>query len=187
MRDFDYYRYVVHVAPCLLPCAAPHVLVSSMTNALQHSETYQRTRTIPPTSLWGLIREFGIKGEAYSTYYKQKQARNRRQSTHRRRSRCANRGPALGFPEMPLNSEAIKIQKVFLIKKSKQKKGHLKPSVLRKASKLPCAMFCTKHKHSPRGVHSAVMELSARRVRRAPRATRVAPHAERAPRRRCAA
>ena len=42
--------------------------------------------------------------------------RNRRQSAHRRRLRCANRGPALSFPESSLNFTAIKIQKKSKIK-----------------------------------------------------------------------
>ena len=43
--------------------------------------------------------------------YKQNQTRNRRQSTQHRCLRCANRAPALGFPESLLNYAAIKTQK----------------------------------------------------------------------------
>ena len=54
----------LHFAPTV---DASHVLVSSMTHALKHSEMYQLVRLVSPTLLRWLIEEFDIKGEAYST------------------------------------------------------------------------------------------------------------------------
>jgi len=54
----------LHFAPTI---DTSHALVSAMEHTLVHSELYQFVRLTPPSFLRWLIKEFDIKGEAYST------------------------------------------------------------------------------------------------------------------------
>ena len=56
----------LHFAPAI---DTPHILISAMEHALSHTELYQFLRLTPPSLLQWLIREFDIKGEAYSTLH----------------------------------------------------------------------------------------------------------------------